>query len=158
MAGQAAVHQLRDRGAVDEKNIIDFVGEVEGQVAVIFDDLLRSGTTLFQAAVSAKRQGATKVIAAVAHFYGFRSKDTTFEEKLLASEVDELIVTNTRPESIDRIMDRPGYRSKVTVLDISPYLARAIRNYHTGGTVKDMISRVSDLREFYRVMHRADCQ
>ena len=156
VAGQAAVHQLRERGEIDQKNVIDFVGDVRGQVAVIFDDLLRSGSTLFQAAAAAKAQGASRVIAAVAHFYGFRTKDMTFEEKLLQSDVDELIVTNTRPESIDRVMDRPGYRSKVTVLDISPYLARAIRNYHTGGTVKDMISRVADLREFYRVIHRAD--
>ena len=36
----------------------------------------------------------------------------------MQSEVDELIVTNTRPEDVNRILASPGFRSKVTVLDI----------------------------------------
>jgi hypothetical protein len=42
------------------------------------------------------------------------------------------------------------------VLDISPYLAQAIRNYQTGGTVKDMIGRVPDKRDLYTVAHQAE--
>ncbi len=156
IAGQAAVHQLRVRGGVDRKDLIDFVGDVDGRVGVIFDDLIRSGSTLFQAAEAAKRHGATRVVAACAHFFGFDSGGKTFEKKLMESAVDELIVTNTRPDFVDKLLDRPGYRSKMTVLDIAPYLARAIRNYQSGGTVKDMIQRVSDRREFYDVVHLAE--
>ncbi|MBI4586753.1 MAG: ribose-phosphate pyrophosphokinase [Planctomycetes bacterium] len=155
IAGQAAVHQLRVRGALDEKDLIDFVGEVGGRIGVIYDDLLRSGTTLFQAAAAAKNCGATKVIAAVAHFYGFDSKSMTFEEKLRRSGVDELIITNTRPDFVKKLTASSVYRSRITVLDIAPYLGRAIRNYQSGGTVKDMIYRVGDRREFYRVIHQA---
>ncbi len=155
VAGQAAVHQLRVRGETDKKELIDFVGEVDGQVGVIFDDLLRSGSTLFQSAKAAKKHGAKKVIAAVAHFYGFGSSGKSFEEKLVESDVDELIVTNTRPDHVQAMMESPGYRSKVTILDISPYIARSIRNYQTGGTIKDMINRVGDHSEFYRVIQRA---
>lgn len=156
IAGQAAVHQLRVRGGVDRKDLIDFVGDVDGRVGVIFDDLIRSGSTLFQAAEAAKRHGATRVVAACAHFFGFDGGGKTFEKKLMESAVDELIVTNTRPDFVDKLLDRPGYRSKMTVLDIAPYLARAIRNYQSGGTVKDMIQRVSDRREFYDVVHLAE--
>lgn len=156
VAGQAAVHQLRVRGGLDEKQLIDFVGDMNGHVGVIFDDLLRSGSTLFQAAKAAKDHGASKVIAAVAHFYGFGSKGRSFEEKLMESAVDELIVTNTRPDFVNHLAESPGYRAKLTVLDIAPYIARAIRNYQTGGTIKEMIHRVGDRSEFYRVIRQAE--
>lgn len=154
IAGQAAVHQLRSRGGTDNKELIDFVGDVKGRVAVIFDDMLRSGSTLFQAASAAKAHGATEVIAAVAHFYGFGSGGVSFDEKLLQSDVDELIVTNTRPDDVQRMINSP-VSSKVTILDISPYIGRAIRNYQTGGTIKDMMRRIRDRSDFYRVIHRA---
>jgi phosphoribosylpyrophosphate synthetase len=95
------------------------------------------------------------VVGAVAHFFGFGSKGSTFEEKLLESQLDELIITNTRPDCFQKIMESPGFRSRVTLLDISPYLARAIRNYQTGGTVKDMITRIPDRRELYAIVHQA---
>ena len=156
IAGQAAVHHLRVRGAVDQKELIDFVGDVDGRVGVIFDDLLRSGSTLFQAAAAAKRHGATRVVAACAHFFGFASGNVSFEERLMESAVDEIIVANTRPDFLTRVAESPGLRSKLTVIDVAPYLARAIRNYQSGGTVKDMIQRVSDRREFYTVLHEAE--
>jgi ribose-phosphate pyrophosphokinase len=155
IAGQAAVHQLRVRGKLDEKSILDFVGDVRGKIGVIFDDMIRSGTTMFQAAAEAKKRGAKRVVGAVGHFYGFGSRGSTFEEKLVESQLDELIITNTRPDAFQAAMECPGFRSKMTLLDISPYLARAIRNYQTGGTVKDMITKIPDRRELYTVLHEA---
>jgi ribose-phosphate pyrophosphokinase len=155
LAGQAAVHQLRVRGKLDEKEILDFVGDVKGKIGVIFDDMIRSGTTMFQAAAEAKKRGAKRVIGAAAHFFGFGSKGATFEEKLVESPLDELIITNTRPDPFQCALDCTGFRSKLTLLDISPYLGRAIRNYQTGGTVKDMINRIPDRRELYNVLHEA---
>lgn len=155
IAGQAAVHQLRVRGKIDEKDILDFVGDVKGKVGVIFDDMMRSGTTMFQAAAEAKKRGAKRVVGAVAHFYGFDSKGKSFEDKLFESQLDELIITNTRPDIFQRALERPRLRAKMTLLDIAPYLARAIRNYQTGGTVKDMIFRSPDRRELYSILHQA---
>jgi ribose-phosphate pyrophosphokinase len=154
-AGLASVHQLRVRGQVDAKEVLEFVGDVEGKVGVIFDDMLRSGTTMFQAAAEAKKRGAKRVVGAVAHFFGVSSRGKTFEEKLVESALDELIITNTRPDYFERAIDTPELRAKITLLDISPYLARAIRNYLTGGTVKDMIQRVPDRRELYQILHAA---
>jgi ribose-phosphate pyrophosphokinase len=156
LAGQAAVHQLRKRGSIDEKEIMDFVGDVGGKTAIIYDDMMRSGTTMFQAASAAKNGGARKVIGVVAHFYGFNSPTKgTFEERLEASDLDELICANTRPDVEDRVLSSRVLRSRVSVLDISRYVAQAIRNYQTGGTVKDMIFRVPDKREFYTLIHEA---
>jgi len=124
-------------------------------VGVIFDDMLRSGTTMFQAAAEAKKRGAKRVVGAVAHFFGVSSRGKSFEEKLVESALDELIITNTRPDYFERAIDTPELRAKITLLDISPYLARAIRNYLTGGTVKDMIQGVPDRRELYQILHAA---
>jgi ribose-phosphate pyrophosphokinase len=156
VAGQAAVHQLRLRGGVDEKEMLGFVGDVRGKVGVILDDMMRSGTTMFQAAAEAKKRGAKQVMGLVTHFYGFDSRSLgNFEERLLTSDLDELVCTNTRGEVLERVQQSAALRSRLTVLDISPYLAQAIRNYETGGTVKDMITRVPDRREFYRIAHAA---
>jgi phosphoribosylpyrophosphate synthetase len=143
------------RGQVDAKEVLEFVGDVEDRVGVIFDDMLRSGTTMFQAAAEAKKRGAKRVVGAVAHFFGFDSKGKTFEEKLDDSELDELIITNTRPDYFAKVLDAPNLRAKITLLDISPYLDQAIRNYLTGGTVKDMSQRVPDRRDLYQVLHAA---
>jgi ribose-phosphate pyrophosphokinase len=157
IAGQAGVHQLRKRGSIDEKELLDFVGDVRGKVGIIFDDMMRSGTTMFQAALAAKRGGAKKVIGIVAHFYGFDSATQgRFEDRLRTSALDELICSNTRPDVLDHVQASPTLRSKVTILDIAPYLAQAIRNYQTGGTVKDMIARVPDRRELYALSHEAE--
>ena len=156
IGGLASVHQLRVRGQVDAKEVLEFVGHVEDRVGIIFDDMLRSGLTMFQAAAEAKKRGAKRVVGAVAHFFGFGSRGKTFEEQLAESALDELIITNTRPDYFAKVLATPELRAKITLLDISPYLAGAIRNYLTGGTVKDMIQRVPDRRELYRVLHAAD--
>ena len=112
---------------------------------------------MFQAAAAAKKCGAKKVIGIIAHFYGFDSPTQgRFEERLGRSSLDELIACNTRPDTLDQVLRSPVLRSRVTVLDISPYLAQAIRNYQTGGTVKDMIGRVPDKRDLYTVAHQAE--
>ena len=156
IAGQASVHQLRKRGSIDEKEIMDFVGDVQGRVAIVYDDMMRSGTTMFQAASAAKQGGARKVIGVVAHFYGFDTPNKgTFEERLRRSDLDELICANTRPDVAERVLRSDVLRAKVSVLDISRYVAQAIKNYQTGGTVKDMIFRLPDKREFYTLLHEA---
>ncbi len=156
VAGQASVHQLRVRRSVDEKLLLDFVGDVKGRVGIIFDDMMRSGTTMFQAAAAAKKAGAKRVIGIVAHYYGLDSQSQgSFEERLNASDLDELIISNTRPDSADQVLKSATLKKKITVLDVSPYLARAIRNYETGGTIKDMLGRLSDRRELYSVIHEA---
>ena len=156
VAGQASVHQLRKRGSVDEKEVFDFVGDVEGKIGIVYDDMIRSGTTMFQAAEMAKRRGAKKVFGVVAHYYGFTSSQGTFEERLRASHVDELITANTRPDVQETVTSSSLLRERVTVLDITPYLSQAIRNYETGGTVKDIIARSPDKRDLYNVFHQAE--
>jgi phosphoribosylpyrophosphate synthetase len=111
---------------------------------------------MFKAASAAKKGGARKVIGIVAHFYGFDSATQgSFEDRLKKSDIDELIAANTRPDLHARVLKSRILRSKVTIVDIAPYIAQAIRNYETGGTVKDMIFRVPDKRDLYGILHEA---
>jgi ribose-phosphate pyrophosphokinase len=156
LGGQASVHQLRKRGSVDEKEILDFVGDVDGKICIIYDDMIRSGTTMFQAAAAAKDRGAKMVLGVVAHFYGFASASLgTFEKRLAESRLDELIVSNTRPDVRARVAGDAVLQSKMSVLDVSRYIGQAIRNYQSGGTVKDMIFRIPDKRDLYSLVHEA---
>ena len=156
VAGQAAVHQLRVRGSVDEKQVLDFVGEVDGTVGVILDDMMRSGSTMFQAAKAAKEKGAKKVIGLVTHFYGFDSPTSgRFDERLADSALDELICTNSRGGLEERLAESAILRERLTVIDVAPYLSKALINFQTGGTVKDMIAGVGELKDLYRVIHLA---
>ena len=156
VAGQASVHQLRKRGSVDEKEVFDFVGDVDGKIGIVYDDMIRSGTTMFQAAEMAKRRGAKQVFGLVAHYYGFETAQGSFDARLEASHIDELITANTRPDVQQTVMASASLRERVTVLDITPYIAQAMRNYETGGTVKDIIARAPDKRDLYTIFHQAE--
>lgn len=155
--GLAGVHQLRELASVDKKEMLKgFVGDVRGKIAVVYDDMVRSGSTMFQAAGEAKANGAARVVGIAAHFFGFDHPTRgRFDAQLDGGGLDELIVSNTRPGTLARVASDPVLQRKVTVIDIAPYIARAIRNYQTGGTVKDMIASVPDRQELYRIAHRA---
>lgn len=152
--GLASVHQLRKRDATDEKEELEFVGHVKGKTGIILDDMMRSGSTMFQAARAAKKGGAKRVIGLATHFYGVGA--ASFDCKLANSDLDELVVSNTRPDVTARIQASPELRSKVTVLDVAPFLARVIRNYETGGTIKDILYRLSEKNALYDVIHGAE--
>ena len=111
---------------------------------------------MFQAASAAKKAGARRVVGIATHFYGIDSSTQgSFEQRLLDSDLDELIVSNTRPYVAESVQRSAALQSKMTVLDVSLYLARAIRNYESGGTIKDMLGRLRDKRELYDVLHEA---
>lgn len=155
VAGIASVHQLRDRDAIGKKNVLELIGDVKDKTVVVLDDMLRSGSTMFNAATAAKKAGAKRVIGIATHFYGFSNADGTFGQRLVNSDLDELIVTNTRGEALDRVRDGTLLRQRMTVLDVSPYIARAVRSYHMGDTVKEMLSGI-DRDSLYRIAHRAE--
>lgn len=153
--GSASVLQIRSREDVDTKKVLELIGDVAGKTVVILDDMIRSGSTMFNAAAAAKASGATKVLGVITHFFGSGSSKGTFGQSLMDSALDELIVTNTRGEALARVQDGTLLRKCMTVLDISPYLSKAIQHYHLGATVKEMIA-TEPLSNLYKVAHQAE--
>jgi ribose-phosphate pyrophosphokinase len=118
----AFMEKRRSEGVVSGEAV---VGDVRGNVAVIVDDLIASGTTVARAVRACRELGATRVYAAASHglFVGEANR------VLAEPSLEGLAVTNTVPP----FRLRPELASrKLTVLDAAPLFAEAIRRIHAG--------------------------
>ena len=100
------------------------VGDVKGKNCVIVDDMTSTAGTLCAAADLLKKEGAAKIYATVSHFLA----NEKAAEKLGNSCIEELVTTDTVPNSID-------CGSKVHVMSVAPLLAEAIQRIHKGESV-----------------------
>ncbi len=77
----------------NEAKVMNIIGDVEGRVCVLIDDLVDTAGTLCQAAYALKENGAAKVVAYCTHPVLSGSAVKNIE----SSELDELVVTDTIP-------------------------------------------------------------
>ena len=116
--GLAVVDKRRPRpDAVEMMNII---GEVDGLNAVIFDDILSTGSTLVEAARALRDAGARDIYAAVTH--GVLCGDAI--QRIVDSAVKELVITDSIPHAAGTLPP------KIRMLSVAPLLAEAIRRIH----------------------------
>jgi ribose-phosphate pyrophosphokinase len=113
----AFVYKRRDADAHNESVALAVVGEVEGRHVVIVDDMIDTAGTVTNAAVMLKGKGALSVRVAATH--GVFSPPAA--ERLRASDVDEVIVTNTLPIRGDVLR-----LDCVTVISIAPIVSEAL--------------------------------
>ena len=113
----AILHKRRDPTRHNVAETLDVIGDVEGRTAVLIDDMIDTAGTIVGAAALLKERGAERVIACATHpiFSG------PAVERLDASVIERVVVTNTIPLSADLHMD------KLVVLSIAPILASALR-------------------------------
>ena len=124
----AIIHKRRDPKVPNQVSVHEIVGDVEGCVCLLVDDLIDTGRTIAKAAEALKANGATGVVVAATHAV---FSDPAVE--VLQSEViDQVVVTDTLPLDKDKHWDR------LTVLPIAPLLARAIREVFEDGSVTSM--------------------
>jgi ribose-phosphate pyrophosphokinase len=109
------------------------VGDVDGRVCLIVDDMIDTGGTICMAAEILQDSGAADVVVAATH--AVLSDPAT--ERLRNSKISELVVTNTLPLSVEKRLD------KITVLSIAPLLARAIREVFDDGSVTTLFGGLS---------------
>ncbi|MCU1658568.1 MAG: prs [Pseudonocardiales bacterium] len=124
----AFVHKTRDIDAANEVVANRVVGDVEGKVCLLIDDMIDTGGSITKAADLLFENGATEVIIAATH--GVFSPPAT--DVLKNSRVSEVIVTNTLPISPEQQFD------KLTVLSVAPLLAKAIREVFEDGSVTSL--------------------
>ena len=106
----------KTRPAHDEAAITQVIGDVEGRVAIMGDDMIVTGGTLVAAAEALKKKGAlaVHVFATHGHFANGAM------ERLAAADLAEIVVTDTVP--VDPL-NRPEL---LTVLPVSGLLAETI--------------------------------
>jgi ribose-phosphate pyrophosphokinase len=124
----AIIHKRRDPKVHNQVSVHEIVGEVEGRVCLIVDDMIDTGRTIVKAAEALVKNGAIGVVVAATHAV---FSDPASE--ILQSEfISEVVVTDTLPIPAEKRFD------KLTVLPIAPLLARAIKEVFDEGSVTSM--------------------
>lgn len=150
---ELAVHlKKRDWSKAHSVTSMGIAGDVVSCLVYTRDDICASGDSLFAAASEAKTKGAKYVIALVTHTQGFdKPREKYFAEKLRDSAIDELVTTNSLTCFTDRVVANPGLWDKITVLDISPYLAVVIKRINSGLTIREMMNEVKTEDLYYEL-------
>jgi ribose-phosphate pyrophosphokinase len=124
----AIIHKRRDPRVPNQVSVHEIVGDVDGRVCLLVDDLIDTGRTIQKAAEALKKNGAKGVVVAATHAV-FSDPAT---EVLQHESIDQVVVTDTLPLPEEKRWDR------LTVLPIAPMLARAIREVFDDGSVTSM--------------------
>lgn len=99
---------------------VNVVGNVEGKNAILIDDLIDTATTITSAAQALADHGAKSVFAGCTHPV-FTANAI---EKIAASPIQELVVTNTISVPSEKLLD------KITMISVAPLLVDAIDRIH----------------------------
>ena len=124
----AIIHKRRDPKVANQVSVHEIVGQVEGRVCLLVDDLIDTGRTINKAAAALKANGAVGVVVAATHAV---FSDPAVE-LLQSPDIDRVIVTDTLPLPAEKRWD------KLTILPIAPLIARAISEVFGDGSVTSM--------------------
>jgi ribose-phosphate pyrophosphokinase len=126
----AIIHKRRDPDVANKVAVHEVVGEVEGRVCLLVDDMIDTAGTICQAAEALQERGAKAVIAAATHAV----LSGPAVDRLKATGFEEVIVTNTLPIASHQRFD------SLTELSIAPLIARAIREVFEDGSVTSLFN------------------
>jgi ribose-phosphate pyrophosphokinase len=102
----------------NEARVMNIIGDVEGRTCVLIDDLVDTAGTLCLAALALKQEGAARVVAYCTH----PVLSGAAVENIEASELDELVVTDTIP-----LRGNSQRCGKIRQLSIAAMLAETMR-------------------------------
>lgn len=117
-ASIAIIDKRRPKPNVAE--VHNVIGDVQGKVAVIIDDIIDTAGTITKGVEALLDRGATAVFACCTHpLFSGPARD-----RLAASPLKEVVVTNTIPVPPEKTFD------SLRVLTVAPLLGEAIRRIH----------------------------
>jgi ribose-phosphate pyrophosphokinase len=125
----AIIDKRRPTANVSE--VMHVIGEIEGRNCVIMDDMIDTAGTLVKAAEVLKERGARSIYAYCTHpvFSG------PAVERLSASQIDEVVVTNTIPLS-----DQAKASTKIRQLSVAFLFAETMRRISDGESVTSLFA------------------
>jgi ribose-phosphate pyrophosphokinase len=115
-ADLAIVHKRRIKGAKNQVEAKEVVGEVEGRTCVLIDDMIDTAGTIVAAAEQLSERGASAVYCAATH--GVFSGPAI--DRLKNSSIEKVVITNTLPLPEEKQID------KIEVLSAAGIIADAI--------------------------------
>ena len=119
------------RPAANVAEVMHVIGEIEGRNCVIMDDMIDTAGTLVKAAEVLKERGARRVFAYCTHpvFSG------PAVERIKASKIDEVVITNTIP------LSEPARACpKIRQLSVAFLFAETIRRISDGESVTSLFA------------------
>ena len=114
-ANLAIVDKRRPRAGVSE--VMNIIGDVEGQTCIKIDDIVDSGGTLVNAAEALLKAGAKEVSAYITH--GVLSEGAS--ERVAGSKLKELVVTDSIEET-----DATRAAGNIRRMSIAPLIGEAV--------------------------------
>ncbi len=126
-ADLAIIDKRRPRA--NEATVMNIIGDVDGKCCVLVDDMVDTAGTLCAAAGALKEQGAVKVVAYCVH----PVLSGNAIENITASQIDELVVTDTIPLS-EAAQACPRIRQH----SVAQMLAETIRRMAEGESVSSL--------------------
>jgi ribose-phosphate pyrophosphokinase len=123
----AIVDKRREKA--NECEIMNVIGDVRDKDTLLLDDMVDTAGTMAQAASALKAKGARKVLAACTHAV----LSGPAVDRINASPIEELIVTNTIP-----LTSKKEQCGKLTVLSIAGLLGEAIKRIHEETTLSTL--------------------
>ncbi|HWY62206.1 MAG TPA: ribose-phosphate pyrophosphokinase [Rhizomicrobium sp.] len=126
-ADLAIVDKRRERAG--ESEVMNIIGDIEGKVCVLIDDIVDSGGTISNAAEALLKNGATEVYAYATH--GVLSGGAV--ARIKASKVKSLVVTDSIAVT-DDVRACPNIRT----ISIAPLLGEAMRRINNEASVSSL--------------------
>ncbi len=109
--------------------VMNIIGDVAGRTCVIMDDMVDTANTLCEAAAALKKKGAIKVVAYCTH----PVLSGSAIDRISASELDELVVTDTIPLRKDALAC-----NKIRQLSVGKLMAETIRRISNEDSVSSL--------------------
>jgi len=123
----AIIDKRRPKANVTE--VMNVIGEVKGRTCVIMDDMVDTAGTLVKAAQVLKEEGAKKVVAYCTHAV----LSGPAVERIAASDLDELVVTDTIP-----LREDARACKKIRSLSVAGLIAETILRIYTEESVSSL--------------------
>lgn len=122
-ADLAIMHKGRPKH--NQAEITALIGDVEGKICILNDDMIDTAGSLVAAIDTLKNNGADKIYACATHpvFSG------PAYERLENCPVEEVVVCNTIPVPLEK------QTGKIKVVSVAPLFARAISNVFNNGSI-----------------------
>ncbi|WP_300732659.1 ribose-phosphate pyrophosphokinase [uncultured Desulfovibrio sp.] len=121
----AIVDKRRDKP--NQAQAMHVIGDVEGKVAIVVDDMIDTAGTLCAGAEVLLKYGASRIIACATHPV---LSGPAIERITNTAALDRVIVTDTIP-----LGDKLAACPKLEVVSVAALLGKTIHNIHTGSSV-----------------------
>ena len=117
------------RAIANQSEVMNIIGDIEGKVCIVPDDIIDTAGTLCNAAAALKEKGAQAVKAYITH----PVLSGPAIERLEDSKIDELVVTNSIPLSHDA-----KKCSKIRVISVGSTIAECIKRLSNEESLSEM--------------------